>query len=112
MVMEFCQGGEILDHITKNGRMDEYQDQTKRIFLQIVEAVAKCHEKNFSHRLALLTNDRDLKLENILLTKDFNVKLIDFGFTRLAQESALLDTYCGSSAYCAPGTKMSKFKKL
>lgn len=30
------------------------------------------------------------------------MKLIDFGFTRWAQDSALLDTYCGSSAYAAP----------
>ncbi|KAJ3362820.1 hypothetical protein HDU91_003237 [Kappamyces sp. JEL0680] len=94
MVMEFCHGGEMLEYITQHGKMDDGSDQTKRIFLQISEAVSKCHEMNFAHR--------DLKLENILLTKDFNVKLIDFGFTRWANDSALLDTYCGSSAYCAP----------
>jgi serine/threonine protein kinase len=33
---------------------------------------------------------------------DLTVKLIDFGFTRSYDDSALLDTYCGSSAYAAP----------
>ena len=85
----------MLDFITKNGKMNSDLDGTKKIFTQICEAVGHCHEKNFAHR--------DLKLENILLTTDFKIKLIDFGFTRWAQDSALLDTYCGSSAYCAPG---------
>lgn len=45
------------------------------------------------------------------MTKNFTPKLIDFGFTRWADESTLLDTYCGSSAYCAPGKLivLSKF---
>ena len=47
-------------------------------------------------------NDRDLKLENILLTDDLQVKLIDFGFTRFYDDSTLLDTYCGSAAYAPP----------
>lgn len=47
---------------------------------------------------------RDLKLENILLTEDLNVKLIDFGFTRQVNTRNLLDTYCGSVAYAAPGS--------
>lgn len=95
MVMEYCHGGELLDYITKNGKMDDKNPQTIRIFSQIIEAIAKCHENNFTHR--------DLKLENILLTKDLDVKLIDFGFTRLYKDSDLLDTYCGSCAYAAPG---------
>jgi serine/threonine protein kinase len=74
--------------------MDDSDPETIRIFLEIAEAVHKCHEKNLTHR--------DLKLENILLTDDLKVKLIDFGFTRLYDDKVLLDTYCGSSAYAAP----------
>ncbi|KAJ3276592.1 hypothetical protein HDV01_004125 [Terramyces sp. JEL0728] len=93
MVTEYCVGGELLDYITKNGKMDDTKSKTQRIFQQIVEAVGKCHEKNFAHR--------DLKLENILLTEHANIKLIDFGFTRGLDDN-LLETYCGSSAYAAP----------
>jgi serine/threonine protein kinase len=38
----------------------------------------------------------------VLLTDDFNVKVIDFGFTREYNDRNLLDTYCGSVAYAAP----------
>ena len=47
--------------------------------------------------------NRDLKLENVLLSNDFSIKLSDFGFTREFSSSKLLDTYCGSVAYAAPG---------
>ena len=47
-----------------------------------------------------------MKLENILLTDELDVKLIDFGFTRSYGENDLMDTYCGSSAYAAPGNSL------
>ncbi|KAJ3410746.1 recombinase rad51 [Chytridiales sp. JEL 0842] len=52
--------------------------------------------------MAHASTTRDLKLENVLLTEDFNVKVIDFGFTREYSDKSLLDTYCGSVAYSAP----------
>ncbi|KAL6716309.1 hypothetical protein ACLMJK_005875 [Lecanora helva] len=46
---------------------------------------------------------RDLKLENILLDKNENVKLCDFGFTREYDgKSAHLQTFCGTVCYSAP----------
>ena len=48
---------------------------TKRITWQTLQAVAYCHAHNCIHR--------DVKPENILLTKDSVVKLCDFGFARL-----------------------------
>lgn len=50
LVMEYCNGGELLDHITKNGRMPDDSEETVNVFVQIVEAVMHCHEKNFAHR--------------------------------------------------------------
>jgi len=94
MIIEFAEEGELFDFITKYGRIDEKSVTAKKLFKQLVEAVDYCHKNNFVHR--------DLKLENVLLSSDFNIKLSDFGFTREFSSSKLLDTYCGSVAYAAP----------
>ncbi|ORY06790.1 Pkinase-domain-containing protein [Neocallimastix californiae] len=94
MIVEYAEEGELFDFISKYGRIDEQSVTAKRLFKQLVEAVYYCHQHNFVHR--------DLKLENVLLSNDFKIKLSDFGFTREFSSSKLLDTYCGSVAYAAP----------
>lgn len=66
----------------------------KRIFREIVNAVAYCHRNNFAHR--------DLKLENILMTAQGQIKLCDFGFAKSFDKSCFSETFCGSLPYCAP----------
>ncbi|KAI8917657.1 kinase-like domain-containing protein, partial [Powellomyces hirtus] len=100
MVMEYCTGGEAFDYICEHGKFDDQSVDAKRVVKQLVEAVGYCHDKDFVHR--------DLKLENVLLTTDLNVKLIDFGFTRRVNTRNLLDTYCGSVAYAAPEMILGK----
>eukprot|EP00158_Paraphelidium_tribonemae_P006864 Partr_v1_DN28006_c3_g2_i2_m57171 putative serine threonine protein kinase len=93
MVMEYVSGGEIFHYIVKNGPLA--RDMARRLFTQLLDAMKYCHDKRFVHR--------DLKLENILLDRNLNIKLIDFGFTReYDKTSKLLETYCGSTAYAAP----------
>jgi serine/threonine protein kinase len=67
----------------------------QKIFAQLVGAVSYVHNLSCVHR--------DLKLENILLDKNENVKLCDFGFTREYEgKSNYLQTFCGTVAYSAP----------
>uniref|UniRef100_A0A1I8IFX8 cyclin-dependent kinase n=1 Tax=Macrostomum lignano TaxID=282301 RepID=A0A1I8IFX8_9PLAT len=56
-----------------NGSMDRHQ--IRRITHQLLDAVSFCHQHNCIHR--------DVKPENILITRNSTVKLCDFGFARL-----------------------------
>jgi serine/threonine protein kinase len=93
VVTEYCANGELFDVLTREGRLSE--PRARRWFGQLVDAIKYCH----SHRVV----HRDLKLENILLDAQWNVKLCDFGFTRECETKKMLETFCGSLAYAAPG---------
>ena len=70
-------------------------EKVQKIFTQLVGAVTYVHDLSCVHR--------DLKLENILLDKHENVKLVDFGFTREYEGNAsYLQTFCGTVCYSAP----------
>ncbi|KAM3414503.1 Aurora kinase [Cercospora zeina] len=93
LVLEYCPGDELYNYLLNHGRMKPAKVQ--KIFTQLVGAVNYVHMKGCVHR--------DLKLENILLDKHQNVKLVDFGFTREYQGStSYLQTWCGTVCYSAP----------
>ncbi|XP_038079216.1 MAP/microtubule affinity-regulating kinase 3-like isoform X6 [Patiria miniata] len=92
LVMEFASGGEVFDYLVAHGRMKEKEARAK--FRQIVSAVQYCHQKRVVHR--------DLKAENLLLDKDLNIKIADFGFSNEFTPGSKLDTFCGSPPYAAP----------
>jgi hypothetical protein len=86
-------GDELYNHLLKTGPMEPAKVQ--KIFTQLVGAVSYVHQKSCVHR--------DLKLENILLDRHENVKLVDFGFTREYEgKSSYLQTWCGTVCYSAP----------
>ncbi|XP_072046544.1 MAP/microtubule affinity-regulating kinase 3-like isoform X3 [Amphiura filiformis] len=92
LVMEYASGGEVFDYLVAHGRMKEKEARSK--FRQIVSAVQYCHQKHVVHR--------DLKAENLLLDKDLNIKIADFGFSNEFTPGNKLDTFCGSPPYAAP----------
>ncbi|PNF16216.1 Maternal embryonic leucine zipper kinase, partial [Cryptotermes secundus] len=100
MVLEYCSGGELFDHIVERNRLSE--GESRSFFRQIVSAVAYLHSIGYAHR--------DLKPENVLLDKDQVVKLIDFGLCAkpTGGMDCHLSTSCGSPTYAAPELVVGK----
>jgi serine/threonine protein kinase len=90
---EYCPNGELFDLLASTGRFSETRVQ--HWIQQLTNALQLCHRQGIVHR--------DLKLENILLDANDNCKICDFGFARFAYNKQLLETFCGSLAYSAPG---------
>ena len=86
-------GDELYNYLLRHGQL--HTDKVQKIFTQLVGAVSYVHNLSCVHR--------DLKLENILLDKNENVKLCDFGFTREYEAKiSHLQTFCGTVCYSAP----------
>lgn len=92
LVMELANQGELLNWLTKQGTVSE--ELARKWFRQVVSAISYMHKRNILHR--------DIKLENILLDEDLNIKLVDFGFAKEFDPLKKLDSFCGSIAYAAP----------
>ncbi|XP_027349860.1 CDPK-related kinase 3 isoform X1 [Abrus precatorius] len=96
IVMELCEGGELLDRILSRGGKYTEED-AKVIVLQILSVVAFCHLQGVVHR--------DLKPENFLFTsrsEDADMKLIDFGLSDFIRPDERLNDIVGSAYYVAP----------
>merc|ERR1719389_1018662 len=94
IVMEFVQGGLLFDLCQTMGAMGE---DAGRFFLhQMLDSVEYMHSRKVVHR--------DLKLENILVDDNLNLKLADFGFACYKNIDAL-NSYRGTMTYMAPEIK-------
>lgn len=92
IVMDYMSGGSLLDYLQSRARLGECE--VWRLFQQIIDGVEHCHTNMIVHR--------DIKADNILLDKNMNVKLADFGLAGEIQADKFLTRPCGSLNYAAP----------
>lgn len=92
--MEFVQGGLLFDLCQLMGAMGE--DAGRFFAHQLLDSIEYMHSKNVVHR--------DLKLENILLDENLNLKIADFGFASWKSIDCL-KSYRGTMTYMAPEIK-------
>ncbi|CDW84892.1 protein kinase domain containing protein [Stylonychia lemnae] len=96
IVLEYVQGGLLFDVCQLVGGLGE--DGGRYFFKQMLKSIEYMNLKNVSHR--------DLKLENILVDNDLNLKIADFGYASY-QKIDLLKSYRGTFTYMAPEIKLN-----
>ncbi|CAG0893026.1 unnamed protein product [Darwinula stevensoni] len=94
--MEFVENGTLLKYLKNNKKLSEAKCQIW--FRQILGGLLYLHRNKHAHR--------DVKCDNVLITKQYNLKVCDFGFARLIVDrkgSCITSTtYCGTPSYCPP----------
>jgi serine/threonine protein kinase len=96
LVMEFVEGGDLHSLLTARRRLQEAE--AKQIFTGLIDCLVYCHEQGIYHR--------DLKLENILISRDGVAKVCDFGLTSVRALNGNADQLCstivGTEDFAAP----------
>ena len=92
--------GDLLSLLQRNGPFSE--SQIYIVIKDILTALIYLHKKNILHR--------DIKLDNILLDKNNNLKLCDFGISLFIKNNNFYTDRCGTPAYIAPEIIQSKYK--
>jgi len=97
IVMEYVPGGLLFDLCQTVGAMGE--DAGRFFMHQLVDSIDYMHNLRCVHR--------DLKLENILVDDQLNLKIADFGFA-CYKSIDQLKSYRGTMTYMAPEIKEGK----
>ena len=98
IVMEYICAGDLLTYIKKRSKLTE--PVAKFIFKQIILGIKHIHDNSIIHR--------DIKLDNILLDLDNNIKICDFGVSRKINKDDIMFEQCGTPAYIAPEILINK----
>ena len=92
LIFEYVSGGQLLDYIIQNGLLSERK--SIEFARTIGSVLLYLHKNNIVHR--------DLKIENIMIGDNGELKMIDFGLSNFYDPQSLLKTYCGSLYFAAP----------
>ncbi|MBE5932010.1 MAG: PASTA domain-containing protein [Lachnospiraceae bacterium] len=92
IVMELVEGITLKDYIAENGRLT--MDRAIDFAIQIASGLEAAHESHVIHR--------DIKPQNIIVSKNGNLKVTDFGIAKAASSNTLTSGAMGSVHYISP----------
>ena len=102
IIMEYINGGNLFSFVKKRRKLNE--KLAKFLFYQIINGIKYLHSKNIVHR--------DIKLENILIDVNNNIKICDFGISKiLSKKDEKCYDQCGTLMYMAPEILLSNKEK-
>lgn len=109
IVMEYCAGGDLAQLIRRQKKLLAAnpadlscylsEDKVWRVFAQLTMALLECHRRKDGTKIL----HRDLKPGNVFFDADDQVKLGDFGLSRMmGEESVFAQTHVGTPYYMSP----------
>lgn len=93
LVMQHVNGSSFNSYLKRQKSRILPDEDARKYFAQVVAAVGHIHSLNIIHR--------DIKLENILVDSNNQVKLIDFGFSS-ENFKEKIKLFCGTPCYMSP----------
>ncbi len=90
IIMELCENGDFSKFLNNRPLKEKH---AHRFLHQITNGLKYLHQHKIIHR--------DLKPQNILLTKNYILKISDFGLAKIFNDT-MSETICGSPLYMAP----------
>ncbi|XP_018415537.1 PREDICTED: serine/threonine-protein kinase Nek1 [Nanorana parkeri] len=95
IVMDYCEGGDLFQRINTQKGVLFSEDQILDWFVQLCLALKHVHDRKILHR--------DIKSQNIFLTKGATIQLGDFGIARVLNSTVELARTCiGTPYYLSP----------
>ena len=92
IVMELIEGVTLKAYISKKGRLEA--KETIGIAIQVAQGIAAAHEQHIIHR--------DIKPQNMIISRDGKVKVADFGIARGVTAQTMTSAAMGSVHYISP----------
>lgn len=92
IVMELIEGITLKNYIEKKGHMES--KEAIGVALQVAKGIEAAHEEHIIHR--------DIKPQNMIISKDGKVKVADFGIARAVSTQTMNATAVGSVHYISP----------
>ena len=102
IIMEYCPGGDLFSYLQKRNFVLK-EEKVATIMYKLCKAVYYVHSYGIAHR--------DIKPENVLLTsedEDADIRLLDFGLSKIVGPSEKCREPYGTLTYCAPEIILDK----
>ena len=102
ILMEYCDGGDLYQYLEKN-KKKKIKLKEKiiwQIFIQMIIGLNSIHKKKILHR--------DIKSQNIFLTKNLDIKIGDLGVSKKLIQTNFAKTFIGTPYYLSPEICMEK----
>ena len=94
LVMDYVKGMDLFEAIMREKKQKFSEKQAAKYMIQLFKAITHCHAQGVVHR--------GIKPENVVVTANEEIRLIDFSFAKVADSNNEDEEITGTPLYMAP----------